>query len=231
MDDYNSYIPTAAAAATTTTTTTSDSDSLQDENAIVLASLLQELSFWEPSTPNSLSLEVDSSQNTGLVLRKSRSVNDTTVNGFHRHHHNNNNHSRNNHQRLPHSISYDESSMNHNGEGIHGRMHSHSNTTMYPQPQNGVSHQDAVDFTTGTLAGNEDSHLTAAVYSNNDESGNNAKITAVAQQPQQLPQPGSPTLAELQERCFWNKAVDPASGRTYYYDIRTRHTQWEKVCC
>jgi hypothetical protein len=41
--------------------------------------------------------------------------------------------------------------------------------------------------------------------------------------------PVSPTLAELQANCFWNKAIDPSTGRTYYYDIRTRQTQWEKV--
>lgn len=44
-----------------------------------------------------------------------------------------------------------------------------------------------------------------------------------------IPAPPSPTLAELQASCFWNKAIDPSTGRTYYYDIRTRQTQWEKV--
>jgi WW domain len=39
----------------------------------------------------------------------------------------------------------------------------------------------------------------------------------------------SPTLPELQAACSWQKAVDPATGRTYYYDVHTRQTQWEKV--
>lgn len=40
----------------------------------------------------------------------------------------------------------------------------------------------------------------------------------------------SPTLSELEAANTWHKAVDPASGRTYYYDSITRQTQWEKVC-
>jgi hypothetical protein len=29
----------------------------------------------------------------------------------------------------------------------------------------------------------------------------------------------------------WKTAVDPVSGRTYFYDTITRKTQWEKVRC
>lgn len=29
----------------------------------------------------------------------------------------------------------------------------------------------------------------------------------------------------------WKTAVDAASGKTYYYDVVTRRTQWEKVSC
>ena len=39
----------------------------------------------------------------------------------------------------------------------------------------------------------------------------------------------SPTLKELEAANTWQKAVDPASGRTYYYDSITRQSQWEKV--
>jgi WW domain len=40
----------------------------------------------------------------------------------------------------------------------------------------------------------------------------------------------SPTLSQLKRVNTWQKAVDPASGRAYYYDTITRKTQWEKVC-
>jgi WW domain len=59
----------------------------------------------------------------------------------------------------------------------------------------------------------------------------NEAVTAIEED---VPVPASPTLAGLQALCFWNKAIDPSTGRTYYYDIRTRQTQWEKVrksCC
>ena len=39
----------------------------------------------------------------------------------------------------------------------------------------------------------------------------------------------SPTLQELEAANTWQKAVDPTSGRTYYYDSITRQSQWEKV--
>jgi len=39
----------------------------------------------------------------------------------------------------------------------------------------------------------------------------------------------SPTLQELEAANTWQKAVDPSSGRTYYYDSITRQSQWEKV--
>ena len=42
-------------------------------------------------------------------------------------------------------------------------------------------------------------------------------------------QVNSPTLQELEAANTWQKAVDPASGRTYYYDSITRQSQWDKV--
>jgi hypothetical protein len=41
----------------------------------------------------------------------------------------------------------------------------------------------------------------------------------------------SPRVEESvpQEPANWKTAVDPVSGRTYFYDTLTRQTQWEKV--
>lgn len=39
----------------------------------------------------------------------------------------------------------------------------------------------------------------------------------------------SPTLQELEAANTWQKAADPSTGRTYYYDSITRQSQWEKV--
>ena len=41
--------------------------------------------------------------------------------------------------------------------------------------------------------------------------------------------PKTATRQELEAANPWQKAVDPSSGRTYYYDAVTRQTQWEKV--
>ena len=32
------------------------------------------------------------------------------------------------------------------------------------------------------------------------------------------------------QHTVWKAAVDPVTGRTYYYDNISRMTQWEKVC-
>lgn len=63
--------------------------------------------------------------------------------------------------------------------------------------------------------------------SKNQQQPSNATKGLQLQQQQQ--QPRSPTLQDLQAACHWQKAVDPATGRTYYYDVLTRQTQWEKV--
>jgi hypothetical protein len=39
--------------------------------------------------------------------------------------------------------------------------------------------------------------------------------------------PVTPLATAVQR--VWKSAVDPSSGRTYYYDAVTRQTQWEKV--
>jgi hypothetical protein len=36
-------------------------------------------------------------------------------------------------------------------------------------------------------------------------------------------------VAETLSKPIWKTAVDPATGRTYYYDTITRTTQWNKV--
>lgn len=47
---------------------------------------------------------------------------------------------------------------------------------------------------------------------------------------QQPDQSESPPLTEhKQEPSNWRTAVDPMSGKIYYYDTITRRTQWEKV--
>ena len=213
MDDFQSFSPDATPA------TNSD---IPDENAIVLASLLQELSFWEPSTPNSLPLDNDDNFVSGL-LRKSRSANDaTTAGGYH-----SNNKTRNIQQRLLHSTSYSGSTTNRNSEEIMENSHSLSNISTYQHRQNLPSYDNANMVGSSDYPGiAEDNHFTSSTYYNHDDSGYEKKFEIAIEQ---LEQPGSPTLAELQECCYWNKAIDPASGRTYYYDVRTRQTQWEKV--
>jgi hypothetical protein len=47
--------------------------------------------------------------------------------------------------------------------------------------------------------------------------------------------PGAAGVGGLEESVphepvNWKTAVDPVSGRTYFYDTVTRKTQWEKVC-
>ena len=212
MDDFQSFSPDATPA------TNSD---IPGENAIVLASLLQELSFWEPSTPNSLPLDNDDNFVSGL-LRKSRSANDATASGFR-----SNNKTRNTQQRLLHSTSYNGSTTNGNSEAIMENSHSLSNISTYQQRQNLPSYDNANMVGSSDYPGvAEDNHFTSSTYFNHDDSGYEKKLGIATEQ---LKQPGSPTLAELQECCYWNKAIDPASGRTYYYDVRTRQTQWEKV--
>ena len=34
--------------------------------------------------------------------------------------------------------------------------------------------------------------------------------------------------AKVDEDCPWRSAVDPNSGKTYYYHVKTRETQWMK---
>jgi WW domain len=214
MDDFNkSFSPDA-------TTTNPDS---HDEKAIVLASLIHELSFWEPSTPNSLALDSDGNSSSGL-MRKSRSVNDAVGEAAAGHN------MRDNHQRLSHSTSYNGSTTNSkSGEGINGSINNTTNNMGYPQRQNMASYdypETVGSSDKGTTKRNDDNQYPLSLYDNiNNKNGcQDEKLLVATQQ-----QPGSPTLAELQEICYWNKAIDPSSGRTYYYDVRTRHTQWEKV--
>jgi hypothetical protein len=50
--------------------------------------------------------------------------------------------------------------------------------------------------------------------------------------PNKSSSPGGAGLAEESvphEPVNWKTAVDPVSGRTYFYDTVTRKTQWEKV--
>ena len=221
MDDFKSFYPNATAATVTT-----NSDCI-DENAIVLASLLQELSFWEPSTPDFAALDGDGNSSIGL-MRKSRSVNDATAAG---------DNARNNHHRLPHSTSPNGSTTyKKSDDGINGNIYSIPNVKGCQQCQNISSYDNTEmgvlsDYVTSKR--NDDSQflssLNNTINDKNTSVGQDARQQKQQQQQQQQRQPGSPTLAELQESCFWNKAVDPASGRTYYYDFRTRYTQWEKV--
>lgn len=41
----------------------------------------------------------------------------------------------------------------------------------------------------------------------------------------------TPKKSSVPLHTTWKSAVDPSSGRTYYYDTITRKTQWEKVSC
>ena len=222
MDDFKSHYPDDA--------TTTDTEPI-DENAVVLASLLQELSFWEPSTPNSLPSDSygNSSSSSGL-MRKSRSANDATIIGIYT----TGVDTRNNHQRRAQPTSYNGSTTDTNsGERFNGNFQSTSSEKGYQQRQNILSYDntDAVCLSDHANSTRHDDNQHASSQHNiNTNGSHDTRVVATSgTQQQQEQSPGSPTLTELQERCFWNKAIDPTSGRTYYYDVRTRHTQWEKV--
>jgi WW domain len=156
---------------------TAEASSDIDKKALVLESLLQELSFWESSSKPS-------------GMRKSHSVNDVS----------NNEYGTRERQVLKGSTSCGGSS-------------NIFNSTMHPDF---LSERDShCHYATGSRTTGDNPH--------------NAVSEAKDVMPVQAEVPKSPTLAELQDRCHWNKAIDPATGRTYYYDIRTRQTQWEKV--
>lgn len=217
MDEFESHYP----HATTTTTTNPES---HDENAVVLASLIQELSFWEPSAhaQDSIRFNSDSNKSSGLI-RRSRSVNDATVTGQLKA---GDSTTSSNRQRLLHSISYNGSE---SGEGINRDTSSISNTQGYQQHQNIFAYDSTGINGSSDYIGsgrNDGDQFPSSRYTNGCQ---DEKQEQQQQHHQQQPKLGSPTLVELQKSCFWNKAIDPASGRTYYYDIRTRHTQWEKV--
>jgi hypothetical protein len=169
-----------------------------DQKAQVLESLLQELSFWEPST------SLVTTENGDGKMRKSRSVNDVGRDEElirNRNHHG-----------LTNSTSY-------SGGTCGGNVQNFLETDQ--QQRDSIPRRDR-EWDSSTSRNNSAHTDSSTIYTNvhlNDD-GTTANTAET---------PGSPTLTELQARCCWNKAIDPTTGRTYYYDIRTRQTQWEKV--
>jgi WW domain len=163
-----------------------------DQKAQVLESLLQELSFWEPST------SLVTMENGDGKMRKSRSVNDVgRDNDLIR---------TRNHLGLTNSTSYSGGTCGSNVQNFHETNQ---------QQRDSIPRRDG-EWDSSTSR-NHTAHTDSSTHPNDDGTTNTAET------------PGSPTLTELQARCCWNKAIDPTTGRTYYYDIRTRQTQWEKV--
>jgi WW domain len=100
--------------------------------------------------------------------------------------------------------------------------HQQTNSLRYESKINSMD-STTPNHMNGDIDYNGMSHMN---YNNSNGSEYHNKSTTTMEA---MTTPVSPTLAELQARCYWNKAIDPATGRTYYYDIRTRATQWEKV--
>jgi WW domain len=209
----------------------------QEGNAFVLASLLHELTFWE-ATPKEF-------------LRKSQSANDVGNSEYHANGHHrpdaplrasslsasrsvattkqrHNNHHNSDHNQSRQRGDNDDATRS-NGESF--SQHTALQTSLETRSEqrngsfrDGSSHDSAAAVQQPQRATAVQSPLEhAQTQRRPDESFNhpNDSHTQIV---------SSPTLAELQAACPWQKAVDPATGRTYYYDVETRQSQWDKVC-
>jgi len=116
-------------------------------------------------------------------------------------------------------------------------LFAHNN--MQPQQQQLQQQYDERDDTTSSQLQLLLNELTFWEPSSSATTNNNSNMPPSMKQPQcsydeeqitalSATQP-SPTLQELEAANTWQKAVDPSSGRTYYYDSITRQSQWEKV--
>jgi WW domain len=185
------------------TPTSNMDDSLH--KAMALESLLQELSFWEPSTPTRFK---NGDNNCSI---------DSAAMDF--------NNNRNNHDRIQHTISSTRSSKPDSRNNSTTRHFDGKNQCQHDSSSHiDTQIDDSPHYTTNEIHIESDTDFLTSVQQRSMSDG--IRPTAMTEE---APRPGSPSLAELQACCYWNKAIDPATGRTYYYDIRTRQTQWEKV--
>jgi hypothetical protein len=204
MDEFQPHFP----AVPVKTDTLTDSN----QKAIILESLLQELSFWEPSTKKNGKLDAGAGG-----MRKSRSVNDA----------NDSHSSKSNYKQRN---QFTNSTMNGSITPSRGNINNlNRNTFNHQQQHNSLCYDskiDSADCTTSQVNGDSNYSVTSTNIhiTNGGDHHDSNNTTALS-----MTAPGSPSLAELQALCFWNKAIDPATGRAYYYDIRTRQTQWERV--
>jgi WW domain len=193
--------------------TEDDAPSNQEGNAFVLASLLHELTFWE-TTPKEF-------------LRKSQSANDVCHTGH-----------RPDAPLRASSLSASRSISQRNGHQF--RQHdndiiSNSNGESIRPYNNAAAQASSLavgtqsEFQNGSAAATAQPQTLGHETQRPDNSASNDHCNTTTTTTTATTPTSSPTLAELQAACPWQKAVDPATGRAYYYDVETRQSQWDKV--
>jgi len=76
-----------------------------------------------------------------------------------------------------------------------------------------------LDIKRGTHCFDDDETSDGSTRSREDEDEDNANATANA------------NSTANNSTAVWKSAIDPSSGKIYYYDKITRKTQWNKVRC
>jgi hypothetical protein len=99
-------------------------------------------------------------------------------------------------------------------------------SSMQPQRAGAAS---ASAYHTNSVHISQSSSTHGQQYNNSGRGNrNNSSNQTVLTTSSSMSQNGIASSASREERV-WKSAVDPKTGRTYYYDVVTRETQWRKV--